>query len=177
MLQSLVYLDSKLADNDSYISNLAINPELSNFTYTKHFHMTTLFMKNDPNRMKSKYYQQFTEGKQVNMRIGCIVIVPDKIITSLAWIDEQGIGSENEYPHVTLMTGTWKPFQSLDILKALFNQKYGVLSDVYQKFKNNQLKSDYAETVSVMIKNTQETVYLVCMKELSVTGTMTRFDS
>lgn len=52
--------------------------------------------------------------------------MPNKIIVALVKILNSQITSDNEFAHITLMKGEWKAVQSNDILKTLFNEKYGV---------------------------------------------------
>lgn len=70
----------------------------------------------------------FVENAPVKVSIRCIVIVPKKIIVALVKIihNDGSIKSDNEFAHITLMKGEWKPVQSNDILKTLFNEKMGV---------------------------------------------------
>jgi hypothetical protein len=43
------------------------------------------------------------------IRLEGIIILPEKIMTALVFCDDPNVGFENEFPHMTLMTGMWKP--------------------------------------------------------------------
>ena len=57
--------------------------------------------------------------------------MPNKIMTALVSIENSKIFSSNDFAHITLMRGDWKPVQSNNILKALFNEKYGLKRDIF----------------------------------------------
>jgi Fungal tRNA ligase phosphodiesterase domain len=59
------------------------------------------------------------------------VTVIDRIACALVKIEHEGVMSQNEFAHVTLMKGKWKPVQSNDILKVLFDQSHGLKKDMY----------------------------------------------
>jgi hypothetical protein len=61
-------------------------------------------------------------------------------MVALVRIENDHVKSDNEFSHITLMKGDWKPVQSNDILKALFNEKYGHLKDSFNKLMSD---SDY----------------------------------
>jgi hypothetical protein len=52
-------------------------------------------------------------------------------MTALVSIEDSKILTTNDFAHITLMRGEWKPVQSNNILKALFNEKYGLKRDIY----------------------------------------------
>ena len=66
-----------------------------------------------------------------NFRCGGTLISPNKILTAVVSIEDSKIYSTNDFAHITLMRGEWKPVQSNNILKALFNGKYGLKRDIY----------------------------------------------
>lgn len=75
-------------------------------------------------------------------------------MTALVSIDNKEITCENEFAHITLMTGEWKPVQSNDILKTLFNQSYGVR-------KSSKFENECDKVNVVMYKNQKTDVYIV----------------
>ena len=68
----------------------------------------------------------------------------------------ENIQCEKEIPHITLMVGDgWRPVYSNDVLKSLFNVKYGLKKEMIRK------QQDQVEKVNVMINNTSEDCYIV----------------
>ena len=116
------------------------------------------------------------------MRISCIVIVPNKIMSAVLFPANNfndKLPSENEIPHITLMAGEWKPFQSNDILKVLFNGRNGIKKDLYEEMRNAKVEKVLVEKLNVQVgRNKQsEDVYIVRADDLLVSGTMARFEN
>ena len=65
-----------------------------------------------------------------NLSIVALVYVPYKIITGIVEVKNKNVMIENKFPHVTLMTGDWNPFDSNHLLEKLFG-------------KNGRYKKDY----------------------------------
>ena len=57
--------------------------------------------------------------------------------------------------------GNWKAKQSNDVLKAVFNKKYGVRKEVYQEFIETEKMPEIAEKVEIMINKKAETAFIV----------------
>jgi hypothetical protein len=72
----------------------------------------------------------FQAGLLIKVSVRALIYVPNKILTALVHIEHDTIKTDNEFAHITLMVGEWKPVQSNDILKALFNVKYGLKKDM-----------------------------------------------
>ena len=96
--------------------------------YTKDFHVTLAFLRKQAvlrdacELIKSGVFQ---EDKPVEVTIRALVVVPGKIVTAMV---DCPVKSENAVAHITMMTGgEWKPVNSNDILKALFDKGYGLL--------------------------------------------------
>jgi hypothetical protein len=63
-------------------------------------------MKRDKNMLKHEIVRKyFREGKEVKVRIPCIVIVNKKIISCPVFLDDSEAISDNAIPHITLQTG------------------------------------------------------------------------
>ena len=82
-------------------------------------HLTTLFLGGKPSEdiLSSKAYTKFQENLSVPLMIQAIVYVPYKIITALVRNIDAKIPVENQFAHITLMTGKWKPNDSNTLLK------------------------------------------------------------
>jgi hypothetical protein len=74
----------------------------------------------------------FKENNKITVSIRAFIIVPNKILTAVVSIEDSKIYSTNDFAHITLMRGEWKPVQSNNILKALFNERYGLKRDIYK---------------------------------------------
>ena len=65
------------------------------------------------------------------MDLVALLYVPYKIVTGVVEIRKpKDFKIENEYPHMTLMTGDWKPVHSNDLLQTVFDKK-GPFEDLY----------------------------------------------
>lgn len=87
----------------------------------------------------------FKENNPVNLSIRALIIVPIKIICALVILEHENpdFKSENEFAHITMMKGQWKPVQSNDILKALFNKSYGLKKDLYSQLMGDECPKGY----------------------------------
>lgn len=111
-------------------ASLTANPS---FQFTTDFHVTLAFLKRDLNQAKKcAIYASniFQAGLPIKVSVRALVYVPNKILTALVNIEHDKIKTDNDFAHITLMIGEWKPVQSNDILKALFNVKYGLKKDM-----------------------------------------------
>jgi len=69
-----------------------------------------------------------------------------------------------------MMVGEWKPVNSNDILKALFNEKYGLKKDI-------KMTPGYTEKVCVNIFKSQVEAYIVVPKdEVIFEGLLKNYD-
>ena len=116
--------------------DLFTNYKSNNMKLVQNLHLTTCFIGHGPKsneKLESKYCTQFREGQKVKMKLVALVYVPYKIITGIVKITGWGNSYEkplveNEFPHMTLMTGDWKPVDSNAVLE--------VLSKTYKKFRD-----------------------------------------
>jgi hypothetical protein len=104
----------------------------------------------------------FQEGLPIKVEVRALIYVPNKILTALVHIDHDTIKTDNDFAHITLMVGEWKPVQSNDILKALFNAKYGLKKDMTQSLlgPKEHVPKGHAEKVCVNIFKGESEAYI-----------------
>lgn len=129
--------------------------------FLKDFHVTTLFIGKDKAKIETENFRTFKPNHRISLQLVGFVIVPDKIVTAICYPDQSSIKIENEYPHMTLMTGKWAPKDSNELFTSLFG-KNGPLSEQYNSRKLEN------EKVSVTIRKHAETAYIVRAKPLKL---------
>ena len=82
-------------------------------------HITTCYIGGDRKKTESIYYKSFVEGLSIDIKISAIAYVPDNIITGICYPDQSIIKIENNFPHITLITGGWAPNESNTLLQLL----------------------------------------------------------
>lgn len=125
--------------------------------------MTLSFFGSDPSNMLNCPLINdgiFKEDAHVSVTLRAFLLVPYKILTALVSIDDPSISSSNDFAHITLMRGEWKPVQSNNILKALFNDKYGLKRDMYEDIMSSS--SNYSGYVEKMLVNMQREGEVEC---------------
>ena len=85
----------------------------------KDFHITTKYF----GRKFTFIPKGFLAGEEVDVHLHGFIYIPGKIITGICYHNDypKSLEIENEFPHVTLMTGDWKPFASNKAMNALFS--------------------------------------------------------
>ena len=135
----------------------------SNFVFPPDFHVTLAFF----GGASSPYLTcplikegLFKENASATVTLRAYIIVPNKILTAV--VSTAGVTSTNDFPHITLMRGEWKPVQSNNILKALFNEKYGLKRDRYKAIMDGTHEAGYTEKMLVNMQREGEVeCYLV----------------
>eukprot|EP01017_Pseudomicrothorax_dubius_P027925 TRINITY_DN3273_c0_g3_i3.p1 TRINITY_DN3273_c0_g3~~TRINITY_DN3273_c0_g3_i3.p1 ORF type:complete len:577 (-),score=151.28 TRINITY_DN3273_c0_g3_i3:584-2314(-) len=127
--QSLTSLAEHFPLSDDIQKNLQDLKSVFNFPNSHH--ITTLFLGGNPKKQKSEYYTKFRENLDMDICVNALVYVPDCIITGVCIQDQSVIPIENEFPHLTMMVGEFKPKDSNTVLTALFGEG-GPLEDMYQ---------------------------------------------
>jgi hypothetical protein len=158
---------------DPFISTLTMSLEADqNFIFPPNFHVTLSFFGGNASLMSSCPLLQsgeFIEDTRYNsITIRAFIIVANKIMCALVTLDgdDRQIYSSNEFPHITLMRGDWKPVMSNQILKALFNDKYGLKREMYGDLVTSKVQEGYIEKMCVnMQKEGEVECYLVVPKE------------
>jgi len=128
---------------------------LVEYSFVADPHVTTLFIGNDKQKRLTESFKTFRPGHKGELSLVGYVIVPNKIITAICYPDQSVIKIENKFPHMTLMTGKWKPKNSNDLFEALFGHK--------GKLKDNYVKKEFDETMKITTKVGKDSVpaYLV----------------
>lgn len=86
------------------------------------YHITSLFVGNRKEKMHTSYFTSFREGVEMDIEVTAVAYVPNKIYTGICVIDQSKVKVENAFPHLTLLTGDWKPVKSNDLLENLFGR-------------------------------------------------------
>lgn len=95
------------------------------------FHVTSCFVGGNARKLESKFCTTFNENQSVYIDLVAILFVPYKIITGVVNVKKpKNLQIENEYPHMTLMTGDWAAKYSNDLCQDVFG-KNGAFSDLY----------------------------------------------
>jgi len=151
IIQGLDLLIEKYQDHELIKAQKEIQGEvpLADFSFVADPHVTTLFIGNDKQKRATECFKSFRPGHKTELSILGYVIVPNKIITAICFPDQSVIKIENKFPHMTLMTGKWKPKNSNDLFEALFGSK--------GKLKENYLKKEF-ETMKVTVKVLKDSV-------------------
>jgi len=151
IVQGLDLLIEQYQDHELIKAQKEIKGEvpLVDFSLVADPHVTTLFIGNEKQKRATESFKSFRPGHKTELNIQGFVIVPNKIITAICFPDQSLIKVENKFPHMTLMTGKWKPKNSNDLFEALFGSK--------GKLKENYLKKEF-ETTKVTVKVLKDSV-------------------
>jgi hypothetical protein len=84
------------------------------------FHVTCLFIGGKSEMIDHPIMENFTEGKDIDIEITGLLIVPGKVVVGLVYT--RGVDIENKYPHMTLMLGSYQAKNSNDALEATCKQ-------------------------------------------------------
>ena len=118
-------------------------------------HITTLFIGKKGYIKNNKILNNFKEREEVEVNILGIIIIPYKIAICIVKID---IFCDNEFPHITLSIGDYKPKNSNDVLDILFG-KNGKYKDLYFNIINGN-DVDFIIKDCVNIFGHDENVYI-----------------
>jgi len=165
---SKIHPENKLIEEN--LNEIKSN-ELRNLQYPKKdFHVTSLFIGKDRSKTKTLNYTTFQEGIQVDVSLVAIAYVPNFIMTGICFVDQSKIKVENEFPHVTLMTGKWQAKESNSLLTALCG-KEGPLHTEYTKHQFEKIP-EFCGIYKVKVGNQDVQAYVFkCMPNLTLTGT------
>jgi hypothetical protein len=130
------------------------------FEVIKDPHVTTIFVGNNTSQTKSECYTTFKENLKMEIDICAMAVVPGKIATGICFPDQSVIKIENEFPHVTLMKGSWAPKMSNDLLVALCS-KGGPLNKEWANGDLKKLEDGFADKYEVKVGKETVTAYVV----------------
>jgi len=90
--------------------------------YVNDYHITTLYLGGDPQKKLTPYYTKFKEGIEIDIEAYGVAFVPNKIYAGFCILDQSIVPVENNFPHVTLLTGEWSAVKSNNLLESLFGE-------------------------------------------------------
>ena len=131
----------------------------SKFQLINDLHITSLYIGGNKAIRNTEYFKEFKLGHKMDIEIGGFVVVPGKIITGICYPDQSIIKVQNEFPHVTLMKGSWAPKLSNDLLQALC----GKGCPLEKEYKNKEFitAKEFTFKDSVKVGKGQITAYVV----------------
>ena len=158
-------LSKKYSDdaNLSRVEQEIQTSHFSKFAYIADYHLTSYYLGGSKDKRDSPYFKNFVEGLDMDIRVKGVVLACDYLVTGICFPDNAVISVENKYPHVTLLSGSWKPVKSNDMLVAACSNG-GFVSDQYAEGKFQQ-GAPFAEKGTVKVGKTEVTVYAVKLQE------------
>ncbi|HRP38035.1 MAG TPA: hypothetical protein PLS50_09595, partial [Candidatus Dojkabacteria bacterium] len=154
--------DKTLAQNKEDVSQEIYKT----MTFVRDFHITSLFIGKDKKKKDTEYYTSFKPGHKMEIQLVGLVIVPNKIVTAICYPDQSQIKIENRFPHMTLMTGEWKPVDSNELLENLFGQSKPYHEDyLTRKFAN---RSNLTWKQNIETSKGKELAYFVKTSDLKL---------
>ena len=80
------------------------------------YHVTQLFIGGSKSKQQNSIYQQYREYVKETLTMKAVVYVPGRLLTAICF---PSLPSDNEFPHMTLMTGhpDWSPKLSNTVLQ------------------------------------------------------------
>jgi len=130
-------------------------------------HITTFFIGKNTAQAESEQYKSFEIGRKTEIDVSGMAIVPGKIATGICFPDQSIIKIENEFPHITLMTGSWEASKSNDLLAALF-RKGGPLNAEWSNRDFKELNNGFAKKFQLKVGDEVVTAYVVKPSTLSM---------
>ena len=146
------YDQAKKGNEDNNGSNYII--EVNKMKYPKSFHITTAFGGKKGFNKNSKSVQEFSQGKEVELKPIGAVIVPGKMVVIPVKAE---FYVENEFPHFTTFVGDLRPVQSNEILENLFSEGKS-LNDEYNNIMEEK-DNEYTKKTKVLIDDNEFDAY------------------
>lgn len=125
-------------------------------------HITTYYRgrgKYDENNLA---YKQFVEGKVVSLTVPGVIFIPGRIVTSIAFPEAF---SNNDFPHITSILGTYKAVDSNSVCNRLFSEGGSLSAEYKEKFSN--IKESVCFETKIKVFNDEETAYVCLFKSES----------
>ena len=150
--------------------------------HKNYWHCTTLFKgrQNIKSIKKTDEYNEYTEGKIININMIGFIYIPNKIMISI--IDLNGEKCVNEFPHITTFINEFAPKQANDVMVGLFkNENDKEVCDFYkEKIKESQGNKQGEEAVferNINVNGAVSKCYIVFFKEkCKLEGVMHAFE-
>src|SRR3990167_3471585 len=85
-------------------------------------HITTLYLGHKPptSATTQEIYSKFSPGIKIPFDVHAVAYLPGQILTGVTKLDRTAVFCDNEYDHMTLMTGTLTAKYSNDLLIQIF---------------------------------------------------------
>ena len=123
-------------------------------------HITTLYLghKAPATPEKQAIFTSFPAGAKFEFDVLAVAYLPGQILTGVTKIDRSQIGCDNQYDHMTLMTGTLTAKYSNDLLEQIFTS-----ADYVQERDTSFAGVAKGRTVrvEVNVQKKKQTAYLV----------------
>ena len=160
--------------------NLPTNWKFPHKEHINLWHCTLLFKgsKNVFEIKNEKSYTQFKEGEIIKVKLIGIIYVPNKTIVMIIKI-QNGIVSNNKYPHVTGFINQYPPKASNDVLEKVLLNKDAL--EQYNKIinENNDINmdNDFIQKYNLKINKEDVDAYLNLFgKDIEIEGVMHAFE-
>ena len=160
--------------------NLPTNWKFPHKEHINLWHCTLLFKgsKNVFEIKNEKSYTQFKEGEIIKVKLIGIIYVPNKTIVMIIKI-QNGIVSNNKYPHVTGFINQYPPKASNDVLEKVLLNKDAL--EQYNKIinENNEINmdNDFIQKYNLKINKEDVDAYLNLFgKDIEIEGVMHAFE-
>ena len=136
------------------------------------FHVTTLYVGGDKDKMSLPQAEHHLEGKDVTVEIRAIIYIPGKLVAGITFPDSE---IENEFPHMTLMVSQgWAPKLSNDVIQAtcghgsIFEQAYIAAKDGKRPVAGKGVYK--ANNIAIDKKGQNEVVFVLLKYPISFNG-------
>ena len=111
------------------------------------WHVTTLYIGHDLNKLETSYYKDFEEDVEVKIPLLSFAYIPGRLIATPVFLEYTNI--ENKLPHMTLVLGgKSKAVDSNYLLKSVFSY-----SEELKLIYENGLMNDPLFTLNLELKN------------------------
>jgi hypothetical protein len=110
--------------------------------FVKDMHITSLFVGGNKKKAESEYFTTFKPNYEFSIDIVGFLVVPGKIMVGICYPDQSVIKIENDFPHMTLMTGEWAAKFSNDSMRELFGEGKPLHKEYLDKNDNFTYKGE-----------------------------------
>jgi hypothetical protein len=109
------------------------------------YHVTTMFLGGNQEKVNTEIFKSYSDGQKVEIPIRALIFVPGKIMAAVCFPSTL---IENEFPHMTLLLGSWAAKFSNDALTFTCSEPSQPFYDLYHKAKNQEMGgSAYAQKI------------------------------
>ncbi len=133
--------------------------------FVKDFHVTSLYIGNNHQLKETENFTTFSYGQKIDLILNGLVVIPEKIVIGICY-DQSKIKIANQFPHMTIMTGSYRAKEINDILEILFGSNCCYQKEYEQKVFSTL--SSFSFRNQVQIRGREETVYLIKVSDLRI---------